>query len=107
LGMENEHIRLIELSLGGELQSAISLGSTLIEHRHPFFEELRIIMRSRAVRLGTGADEDTEWFSSESEKGEVKSEKGEKQKVFHGEEGKDGFFYRRLTLTNADSFNFL
>ena len=72
LGVEDEDIGLVELLLGGELQTAIGLGPALIEQRHPFLEELREVMRTRPVRLRAGADDEAQRLSTE--KCEVRSE---------------------------------
>ncbi len=57
---DEEHVRMIELLLGGEFISAAGLGTTFIEERHPVAQEGGVVMRAGAVRLGTGADEDPE-----------------------------------------------
>jgi hypothetical protein len=55
--VEDEDIGVIELSLGGERFRTGCPRATLVQQRHPLFEEPRIIVRSRAVRLRARADE--------------------------------------------------
>ena len=49
LFVEDEHVRLGELRLGGEVVRASCPGAALVEQRHPFLEKPRIIVRPRTV----------------------------------------------------------
>ena len=55
--VEYEDIGLVELRLGWKRLRAGRLRAALVEQRHPFLQEPRIVVRARAVRLRTGADE--------------------------------------------------
>lgn len=66
LRVQDEHVRLVELLLRWEFHAALALGAAFIEHRHPFLEKLREIMRTGSVGFFTSADEDAERRGRES-----------------------------------------
>jgi hypothetical protein len=55
--VKDEDIGLVELRLRRKRLRAGRLRAALVEERHPFLQESRIVVRARAVRLRTGADE--------------------------------------------------
>jgi hypothetical protein len=57
IAVNDEHVRLVEFLLSGKRVRSFSDGSPLIQERHPVPQKGRMIVRTRPVRLGTGADE--------------------------------------------------
>ena len=49
--VEDQDIGLVQLSLCGERFGTGRLRAPFVQQRHPLFEEPRVIMRARAVRL--------------------------------------------------------
>ncbi len=57
LRVQHEHVGGIELGLGRERFRTYRNRPPLVQQRHPFTQEARIIVRARSMRLRPGADE--------------------------------------------------
>ena len=84
--VEDEDIGLVELSLGRKRIRTGRPRAALVEERHPFLQEPRIVVRARAMRLRTGADEHPQRvLGGRRETGERGDEDGgEEQERSHG-----------------------
>ena len=79
VAMDDQHIGLIKLCLGGEVVATGGLRAALVEQRHPVAQEGRMIMRTRAMRLGAGTDEDAQRLGGWREKTEDLKTKEDEQ----------------------------
>ena len=62
--VQNEHIRCIQLLLGGKRIPTSRLGTSLIQQRHPVPQEGRMIMRPRPMGLRTRPNENAQRLRS-------------------------------------------
>ena len=58
LGVDHEHVGVVELLRRREIHRAVGLGAALVEQFFPIGEEPRVIVLVRSVGLDSGADED-------------------------------------------------